>query len=252
MLIEPLTKSERDRILGDLRRVESRQADARAKDDTDQLVQLAAEMERLRKHYFLRLPVVAMSTCPFCAKPLLRSFDPFGLDGPWWHPGAKRHAPMACRHFCLLRGAVNFHDKRPTAGPIEVNTGPEVPYVLPRILKMDSMTAVIGTLDMDGGYTVYPIAYFAPQRIAPARLAADWPDATHVYTRFGQPQLGRNVDPWDFNIVPWLKEEKLRWTTPGNRALAKGKSDQCPHLNVSGRRAQLSVWEQNVFEKPTP
>src|SRR4026209_1392052 len=35
--------------------------------------------------YADRLPRVLMSVCPFTGEPFLHSFDPWGLDGPWWH-----------------------------------------------------------------------------------------------------------------------------------------------------------------------
>jgi hypothetical protein len=64
----------------------------------------------------------------------------------------------------VLRGAVNFNNLRPVAGRIEVWPGPEVPYVIPRLLEMPGMLAVISHIGMDTGYTVYPIAYSAESR----------------------------------------------------------------------------------------
>ena len=45
-----------------------------------------AEADSLEAQYFDRLPTPAMGCCPFDGKPLLRSFDPWGFEGPWSAP----------------------------------------------------------------------------------------------------------------------------------------------------------------------
>src|SRR5436190_1257232 len=66
------------------------------------------EMVALEDEYFSRIPRLAMGACPFCAKPLYRSFDPFGLEGLWWRSDAHPEEPAACPHFCVLLGAVDL------------------------------------------------------------------------------------------------------------------------------------------------
>src|SRR5262245_60921179 len=117
--------------------------------------------------YFEDAPRVALSCCPFDGKPLLRSFDPFGLDGLWWRTGATPEEPPSCRHFCVLLGALDFAGNVPQAGDFEVHPGPGRPFVIPRLLDHPSMLAVISQFRMENGYLAYPIAYFAERRPPP-------------------------------------------------------------------------------------
>src|SRR4051794_38266283 len=59
----------------------------------------------LEDEYFRRLPRIVMGACPYCGKPLYRSFDALGLDGLWWRSDATPDEPQACPHFCVLVGA---------------------------------------------------------------------------------------------------------------------------------------------------
>src|SRR5574337_100843 len=60
--------------------------------------------------YFERLPRVMMSVCPFTGEPFKRSFDPFGLEGPWWHKDllAEINEPNAPSTFKVLLGSLKL------------------------------------------------------------------------------------------------------------------------------------------------
>ena len=122
--------------------------------EADRAYERAGSYER---EYLQALPRVTVCPCPFDGKPLIRSFDPYGLDGPWWSSNATPPELPTCPHFCALGGAVHFQGQPPFSGRQEVRPGPEVPYVYPRLLSMPGMIAVISELAMDRGYNDYKL-----------------------------------------------------------------------------------------------
>ena len=196
-----------------------------------------AEMVAVEDEYFRRLPRIAVAPCPFCAQPLHRSFDPFGLDGLWWRSDAQPDEPAPCLHFCVLLGAVELAGPAPPRA-FDVHPGSGVPFVVPRLLGHPEMTAVLSQLPMEGG-VAYPIAYFAPKRPPVQALTASWARTNHVYTT----QLG--VHGWraagevlDFDLGPHLASGRLRWCVPGTGQLGEG---DCPYLDLPGERAPQFV-----------
>ncbi len=216
---------------------------------------LMDEAAREKTEYFARLPRPVLGCCPFDGRPLERSFDPYGLDGLWWYPDATPKDPPSCPHFCMLVGAVNYHGEPPRAGAVEIQPGPEVPYVIPRILELPGMIAVIGELEMAPGFTAYPIAYFAERRPPPEELNAGWARKTYTYqTQRGVTGWTVPNDVWDFNLLPWLRNGKLRWCEPGsgNRKLSAAPPDQCPYLGLLGERQRVVVRGKNSWVAGLP
>jgi hypothetical protein len=192
-----------------------------------------AEMVALEEQYFRGLPRLVMAPCPFCGKPLHRSFDPFGLDGLWWRSDAQPDEPEPCLHFCLLQGAVKVQAP-PPAADFAVHPGPPRPFVLPRLLRQPGMTAVISRLPIEGG-VAYPIAYFAPRRPPVQGLAAGWGRSNFVYTT----QLGehgwRGADEEsDFDLQPWVAAGRLRWCRPDGDRTTLDESGSCPYPTDPG------------------
>ena len=208
----------------------------------------------VESEYFERLPYVNMSCCPFDGKPLVRSFDPFGLEGPWWRADATPDEPPACPHFCVLLGAVNFADKPPKAGEFDAHPGPEAPYVVPRLFELPNMVAVVAELPMHNGYTAYPIAYFAERRPRPQDLTAGWRRTNFVYTtQLGVSGWRAPIEEWDFDLLPWVKAGKIRWCEKDsdNSALSVEPSDCFPYLYLPGERARMIVvGDQRVRRGP--
>lgn len=202
------------------------------------------ERERIKAVYFEELPRITASCCPYDGKPLVRSFDPFGFDGLWWKPDADPPELPACTHFCVLRGAVHYQGKKPKGGPFEVWPGPEVPYVIPRLLEKEGMVAVISEVKMTAGYRVFLIAYFARKRPPVQELTANWPRKTFTYkTDFGEPGWKFDNDPWDFELRPWALKGKLRWCVPGgdNDVLSEDPPELCPYLSIEGLQTRIAI-----------
>src|SRR5438067_4305000 len=161
---KPFTEEERRKILQQQQEALQRREALIGREDFDAAWGCLQEAQNWKARYFERLPKPVMSCCPFDQKPLRRSFDPFGLDGPWWEPDAITQEPPSCPHFCVLQGAVNFAGKPPLAGKHQIRPGPQVPFVIPRLLEYEGMIAVISQLRMENGYIAYPVAYFALRR----------------------------------------------------------------------------------------
>lgn len=254
MQVQPFSAEERETLLRRREQAARRYNDLMDLGQYEEAKIPESKAERLEEGYFKRLPRLTVSCCPFDGKPLVRTFDPFGLDGLWWRPDATPRELPTCPHFCVVRGAVHYNGLPPRAGSFEVHPGPEVPHVIPRLLAYPGMVAVISQIDMKNGYTAYPIAYFAERRPPPQDLTADWPRTIYTYTtQLGVPGWQPVNDPWDFDLLPWLDAGKVRWCPPGsdNTFLSTAPGAPCPYVDMPGTRKRILVegdesWTQGL------
>ncbi len=247
MIWPALTAPGRHALVG---RIASLEAQLEATQDLSRARAIAALLEQTLDEYLRRLPIVPLSCCPICQQPLLRSYDPFGLNGPWWLSEAPRVVAPQCPHFCVLRGAVHFGARAPQGPEGGIHTGPEVPYVIPRLLEQPGMLAVITRLALESAVAVYTIGYFALRRPPAEELTADWPDARFAYTdAFGETGSREASDSWDFELAPWIERGKLAWWEPGAE---RPVVERCPYLDLPGRRAQLVVGPHGVEVSAPP
>lgn len=220
--------------------------------------QLLETYYQILGEYADRLPRVVMSTCPFTGEPLKRSFDPWGVDGPWWHRDrlVKIAEPNAPATFKVLLGALSFHGR----APVEVNNpvipGPEVPFVVPRLLRLPGMIAVISRLELTTGDTAYPIAYFSQEKISPRSLHQSWLRQEHWFPlEDGKEAWFIANDVWDFDLQPWIDAGKLRWIRAGDAGglvIGKDSGETCPYLNLPGDRfpQALSMGNRSLSDLP--
>lgn len=205
---------------------------------------LHAERVRCRRAYWDALPIVPLSACPYCSAPLLKAFDPLGLEGYFWQESLAMEPvePAPCPHFTLLLGAVNLEGLPAQGGEERAHVGPEVPYVVPRVLSLPTMVAVVSTVPLANGYTTYPIAYYAETMPPPDQLTHSWTQTTHSWEDDdGEAWTVRN-DAWDFELAPWVAKDKLRWIERGDASLkVVAAPEPCPYLDVSGRRGRLVI-----------
>jgi hypothetical protein len=254
MICRPWTAEERAHILRELSKVEEQRSETLDQENWEQADVLIEKINQLETAYYEGLPRLVMSCCPFDGKPLVRTFDPFGLDGLWWHPNVTPEEPPACPHFCALGGAVNYQGVPPRAGDVEVIPGPEIPFIYPRLLALPGVVAVISSLPMKNGYLAYPIGYFAEKRPPGEELVAGWRHRHHEW----RDQLGTygsryENDKWDFNLRPWLQQGKIRWTPPGSdrNLLSNEPWDRCPYLDLPGQHKAVVVY-RDVFGYQSP
>lgn len=243
---EPFSHDERQRLLATraavLRRYDDAMnciTDCAVGSETESAAIAAAEIHmeaavQAENQYFDRLPRTVMSCCPFDGKPLVRTFDPYGLDGLWWRSDATPVEVPSCPHFCMLRGAPTF--SRPAQAPFDFqeNAGSQAAYVIPRILDMPGMVAVLSRLRMASGGDVTLAAYFAERRPPVQSLAANWPRSVFLYTTaLGQHRWRFDDEARDFDLVPWLAKGKIRWCEPGsdNEHLSTDPPDRCPYVH---------------------
>ena len=219
--LEPINKDERDALLIENQALgevytslvdKSMEQARNSNGEEEEFIRASAVMQTIEeneKKYFERLPRLVLSCCPFDEKPLIRTFDPFGFDGWWWRSDAAPSELPAGPYFCALLGAVHIGERQPAQGTFDVYPGPEVPFVIPRLLKRDGMIAVISSIPMHNGCTAYPIAYFSDTNVQPQILPAGWARTNHVYTSQTE-QSGWNAseEVWDFNLHPWIKQGK--------------------------------------------
>ena len=228
------THSERDKLLRRYWKATERFDQLMDEGKYESVEQCLEASRSAEQEYFHRLPRPALSCCPVCGKPLYRSFDPYGLDGLWWKPSASPPEPPSCPHFCVLVGAVGYQGKDRRAGKFAVRPGPEVPYVIPRLLEHPGMIAVIGEVTMAPGYLAWPIAYFAESRPAVEDLTAGWArEAFNYLTPLGETGMKYCNDPWDFELLPWAERGKIQGCEPGsgNARLSKSTGADCPYLH---------------------
>jgi hypothetical protein len=209
-------------------------AEQAALKEADEHFRRAVELE---ESYLKELPRVVMSRCPFDHQPLYRTFDPFGLDGPWWRGDASPEEPVACRHFLVLDGALSFNGRPAQAGSFEVRPGPQVPFVIPRLLEKEGVKAVVSMLAMENGYVAYPVAYFAERRPPPQELTATWGRTLYLYeTQLGETSWRVASEVRDFELDPWLTSGKLLWTSGNGDAMRLKQGTDCPHAGLRGER----------------
>ncbi|HEV2331448.1 MAG TPA: hypothetical protein VGY56_21910 [Verrucomicrobiae bacterium] len=212
------------------------------------------EASLLRESYYLalgeyadRLPREVISVCPHTGKPLKMSFDRWGVDGPWWHLDSEVEIeePAPPPTFKVLQGALAFHGRTPLEARAAVIPGPEVPFVIPRLLVLPGMVAVISRLQLDTGDTAYPITYFSAEEIPHAKLHQFWLRQDYWFeTDNGESSWLIANDVWDFNLEPWLSSGKLRWTEGNGAAmhLVEVRDPKlCPFLNLPGDRQPQSL-----------
>lgn len=254
-----LTKAERDALVR-----KARELNARLYPQDGTSAPEGIEASRIREAYYLalaeyadRLPRVLMGACPFTGQPFKNSFDPWGVDGYWWQEGREFDTvePQRPTSFKVLLGALAFHGRTPTEATSTVIPGPEVPFLVPRLLELPGMVAVVSSLSLETGDTAYPISYYSQEEIPPEDLHQFWlqQDFWFKQEEGGTGWIIAN-DPWDFDLRPWIEKGKLRWIPPGDTTgkVIAGPSAQCPYLDLAGDRFPQCVaeGERSLMELP--
>lgn len=195
------------------------------------------QIEPLIEKYWDWITPVHLSRCPFCERDFFRLFDIVDLRGFWWMDRTQRdrREPECCRHFCLLLGAVNLKGLPPDGGVFECRLGPDVPYVIPRILRLPSMVAVVSRLPMRCGYWVYPVVYFSQEPPQGRLLTQSWARKEYRFvSEDGTAGWDEVDDALDYDLFPWLEQGKIRWCADGTLSPSGADPRQCPFLKVKG------------------
>lgn len=235
-----------------------------------ELVAMNNEIQELLESYMKGLPIVDLSRCPFTGEKVSMAIDNMGLDGLWWnHDAPKRPENKLPDSWYALDGALKLKSE-PEKAPFLCSPGPDVPFVLPRLIEFIQVKAVISTIQI-GPHIAYPICYYADPMLYGELRVNDW--ATERYWETGSviPELwspGQYISldtdeaEYDFDLEPWIKAGKLLWIAPGDNSLTlHGHASGCPYLDLPGSRKPKFirggiVWEDEeeleFFNKDDP
>ncbi|MDQ7907788.1 hypothetical protein RB614_25020 [Phytohabitans sp. ZYX-F-186] len=220
---------------------------------------LAAARERwraLRAHYREWLPPVPVSRCPDTGEVVEWRLDDVNFDGWFWeYHNPLRVTPKLPPTWRAMTGAVRLAEVI-GAAPFIAKPGPEVPYVVPRILDEPDVRAVIAQVRVSP-HTGWAITYYAPRRLG-VPLANLWgADNYPVYDDDGTWLGWDEVPEWpadnDYDLRPWVLSGKLLWIAPDDETMTLRQGvDGCPYLDLPGRREYGIVERGEVRYPPLP
>jgi len=204
----------------------------------------------LRTQYIDGVPITALSRCPFSNKVMHHSIDYFDLDGLWWnyeYP-ARPQSPLL-RTYVALTGGVKLNGQIKWA-PFICKSGPEVPYVIPRLLKRPSVTAVLSSIKI-GSHQGYITTYFGdppPQKIPRVNT---WGSDTYIFLdeqgNYKWDSEPENPLDFDFNLEPWIEKKLVRWIAQGDSTLTlHDEVKGCPYLGLEGHKKSLVIYKGEI------
>jgi hypothetical protein len=250
-----MKKAERDKLLKELEDIDDRLYPKKGNGPRGK------EYRRLHglyyeklEEYFERLPRVVMSVCPYCGKALKRSIDPFGLDGHWWAQErlVNVREPEACPHFKVMLGALKVRPGDPVEATHNVQPGPDVPFVVPRLLELPGMIAVVGRIELETGDVAFPIAYFSDKKIRAVDLHATWLRSEYWFKdESGNSCWNISNDEWSFELKKFLEDKRLHWTDM--KTVMTAEDEQWPYEDLEGVRRPQIIYDGEVdyLEPPT-
>lgn len=241
-----LTRERRDELLRELRDLEARMYPDDGSDapKVNTARRLQRRCDAILAEYADRLPRVVMGACPFTGKLLKRSFDPYGLDGPWWWKDRPFdiEEPRAPASFRLLLGALALGARGPSEVRDEVIPGPDVPFVVPRLLELEGVVAVVARLELLTGDVAYAISYWCRRKIPADELHQPWLRAELWDGGGGDESWMVANDPWDFDLERWIAADRLFWIAPGgSKVLGRTSRARFPYARLAGDRRPQSL-----------
>lgn len=224
------------------------------------LARAEAELRVLESWYRGWVPRVPVARCPHSGRVVVFPLDNVDLDGWFWHydqPERPYHWDELPATWLAMTGAVRLG--QPLASvPFEVRPGPEVPYVIPRILgRRDDVRGVIAEVPI-GPHTGWAVTYFALKQI-PAKLVSTWGEATYHW-RSDEGVWHWEDGGWssghfdfaygdnDYDLAPWLRSGKLLWIAPndGELTLRSGEAG-CPYVGLPGSRHLSHIRDGKIW-----
>ncbi len=224
----------------------------------DKLYAMNEEIFNLLERYLEGLPVRGLSRCPFTGEKVFMAIDDMGLDGLWWNADApKRPESELPKTFFALDGALVLSGEVEKA-PFNCRPGPDVPYVLPRLLEFHQVKAVISSIRI-GNHMGFPIFYYADPMLEGELRVNEWGtnkywEETAVLPELSSPGRFINVVPdsneFDFDLEPWIRSGKLMWIAPGDESLMlRSNIANCPYLDLPGSRKLKYIYDGVVYEE---
>jgi hypothetical protein len=199
------------------------------------------ELVALEDQYLELLPQPEISRSPHTGEAFRHSLDAAGLDGLWW----RYQNPLRPLGEELPETVVAFTGAVKLDEPVEMfpflcKPGPEVPFVIPRMLRDESVRAVVSQVQI-GQHVGYPIVYFAEDPPGTIQRFNTW-GSDRYETYLGWDSVPETSVELDFDLFPWVERGKLLWIAPGdeNLVLQLG-TDRCPYFDLPGRRGFMRI-----------
>jgi hypothetical protein len=232
----------------DLLAVVSRDPEQAPPDVLQELNALGEEIGGLWERYLAALPIVTLSRSPLSGDLLEYAIDTVGVDGLWWNYNQPlRPLQQLPADFVGLAGALQVGDPVEKT-PFEVRPGPEVPYVVPRLLALPGVRAVVSQVQI-GPHTGYTIAYFAEHPEQVTHRVNTWgTDFYEIVDAQGVLTWSRDGDTAalnrDADLKPWMEAGKLLWIQPGDTSMIlRSDARPCPFLVLKGSRLDCTLFD---------
>jgi len=215
------------------------------------------EMEGLVETYLKQLPEVNISRCPFTGETMTLTMDVEGIDGLWWNnESPKRPEGKLPKTYFAMDGAMKLEVVLEVA-PFIVAPGPDVPFVIPRLLAFDQVKAVLSTVKI-GAHTGYMIVYYADPMLEGEKRVNDWGterywEETDAFSGMVTPGQWVNVSPslmdYDFDLAPYIRSGKLLWLEHQDASLQlKSVVKGCPYLELEGSHKIKFIQEGQTWD----
>lgn len=206
----------------------------------------AAERLAIVKEYEAATPIVSLSRSPVGGEVFETSLDTFDLDGMWWaYDYDYRPYVEPTTSFFAWSGAMQI-DRPVDHVHVKAMVGPEVPFVLERLLDHPAITAVVSSV-LVGEHVGYPIVYYV-DGTPPLDIERvnDWGHSTYTIVRpDGSLSSGHATEydyGKDFELGRWLDSGKLQWIAPGDIDLTlRSGREGCPFLDLPGERRRQYI-----------
>jgi len=204
----------------------------------------------LRDQYIAGVPFLPLSRCPFTSEIMLHSIDNYGLDGLWWdYEYAARPQSPLLKTYVALTGAVKL-DSKVRWAPFICRPGPEVPYVIPRLLNLPTIMAVLSSLKI-GDNQGYAITYYGsppPQKVPRVNT---WGSDTYIFLDENGKSCWdsepESQSDYDFDIEAWIKNGLLLWIAPGDAGLVlRNDTAGCPYLGLQGIKKNQVIYKGKI------
>lgn len=214
------------------------------------------ELSNMIEVYLENLPKSAISRCPFTGELFEISIDKEGLDGLWWNSDApKRKNEKFIDSFYAMDGALKLYEEVEQF-PFLCTPGPEIPYIIPRLLEYDQIKAVVSQIKI-GKHTAYPVLYFSDPMLYYEKRVNDW--GTNYYWEDGNVieeiltpgnfvSLELETDR-DYDLEKWIKNGKLLWIAQEDiNFKLHSYIDGCPYLDIIGSENDKFIQNGEVWE----
>jgi hypothetical protein len=220
--------AERKRLMAEGDRLHEQ---ARALDDEE----LDDQIDEIHQRYRDLLPEVTVARCPDSGELVRWPIETMGLGGWFWdyHAPMRRIPEDPPRAWLGMTGAMRLTEpvEHP---PFTVVPGPDVPFVVPRILDSEGVHAVVAEVRV-GAHTGWTITYFGP--LPQVTLVNLWGSDTYLVNQDGRwtgwDRELQAVTQYDFDLTPWLRSGKLLWL---DESATLREGPDCPFVALPGRR----------------